>query len=367
MGLKPPEPAAAPVDPVEAARARLLAANQAKPPHASNASPFLGGGDDHKKDAKAKAAARHAESERQKAQNLWATQQEKSLNAQAKQWGDINSEVQGIAGRLEQFDDTTNAARVHARMLRDEVAGIPQPIRQAVEALAAAADKLEQLKTQKKGIEESNNRTLSAVADRRSQHQRLFEGQCRPSKRPTTSAHASPMRKWPRPRPRTPFHPVLKAKRTPCAAKQPKLPSCRNSGGDATDRIGLASQITADINAVHQHLPKFEQTCASAVSQVYERMGIELKSQNNNSAAALVSFARRYWQQVPAALAPPGALLAEHSRTANSKWHVSLSTGGLNRAGSNDRRPQFGRDGKQCHCLCAARPRRRWWIGRRQR
>ena len=255
-----------------------------------------------------------------------------ALERETQAWSEMNSQVSSLVGRIHAFDEGINASGRHASDLQDTFQGLPDKVTRAHKALSADTDTLDTLKSQKDQITGNNNQAL---------YQLLVSGADPTGFLNAVHGEEKVFN----------FGSRMAGARADAAVQAGIIATAggstaKGAGTAGASSPGRAKEITADVLAVHQALPKFEQTCAWAVSQVYKRMGVELKTQNNNQAANVVAYAQAHWRQVPADEAPAGALLAEPSASANSGWHVGISVGGRHRAGSNDRQPQFGSVGR---------------------
>jgi TP901 family phage tail tape measure protein len=351
-------PASAPTSAaVEAARARLLASKpKPKPAPVTPADkPGTFGGVEASAE-KASKAQEKADQERERqaraaeaALERWRTKQAQLAEESARPWEKLDDTVSVLSARLGEFDKKTDSARLRAQMLRSEFDGIPEPIKQATIAMAQLLDKTEELGRQRDAMRDANVSTLGNLmrsgADMKSVLAAIgaqektydFGGRidANRAKAGRIAGAVGPLAE-------------AEAQSRNAAASRLRLQNDESRFGAAgivKGNVG-AGTIVSMVKEVHENLPKFKQTCAWAVSQVYEKLGVELNTQNNNWAANLVKYAKANWRQVDAASAPPGALLAEPSASANSGYHVTLSRGGRARAGSNNRAPQFKTAGK---------------------
>lgn len=126
------------------------------------------------RDAKAQAAARQAEGDAKKAsdqrdraeqalENRRRQRQAQGINKQADSWSGFGQMIEGFTARVMEMDAATEAAKLQARMLRDEFAGIPPHLQKAALEVAKLSDKLEALAGRRDSLRDLNNATVQGL------------------------------------------------------------------------------------------------------------------------------------------------------------------------------------------------------------
>ena len=364
---------------VEAARARI-AAKKAKAAAAA-AAPTTGtpvpidlGEDSKKTKARDKAqrekeaAQRKAEAEAERLRGMQEQARQRAiergrsslaslLEKEASQFQSIGSTVAGLVEKMAGLSGETDAARLRAKLLGDEFAAIPAHLREGAVELSRLVEENEKLVKQRDGLRSSNSETLKTLMRSGADTSGFLRAVAVQEKAynfgPRIAHNDNRARQlgeglgvWAR---------NAAGERTQSAQGLRDANSLEDSRG-RTDLGSPTGTVNSKVSGetmqalatrIHQQeMPKFRQTCAWGVTQMYKALGIQIQTENNNWAANLVNYARAHWRQVDAQSAPPGAFLAEPSSSANSGWHVSTSRGGLKRAGSNSGKAQFGSAGK---------------------